>query len=178
MTKEEIWKSVSVNTKYMVSNLGNIMSMVNVKKHKILKKANHTGGYDFVTLSYNGSTVQYYVHRLVAEAFIENDYLKPEVNHINGNKKDNRAENLEWVTRGENLTHKYRVLKIPNNKGMLGRKDGLCKMSIPVVQLSPDGFIIKVHHSRIGASRDTGINRINICKSIKSGKICGGSLWV
>ena len=56
--------------------------------------------------------VNYYVHRLVALTWHNDSWFNgAEVNHRNGNKYDNRAENLEWVTHGENLVHSYRVLK-------------------------------------------------------------------
>ena len=53
---------------------------------------------------------RHYLHRLVAEAFISNPSGKLEVNHINGNKLDNRAENLEWATRSDNMRHATHVL--------------------------------------------------------------------
>lgn len=64
-----------------------------------------TDGYYSVSFCIDGKTHHKRVHRLVAEAFIPNPNNKPHVNHINSNRFDNRADNLEWVTPAENVAH-------------------------------------------------------------------------
>ena len=107
--EQEIWKDIPwYEWKYQVSNLWNIFSL---PYKKLLKCNLNKCWYKIVWLSINNKRSNYSVHRLVAQAFIYNKQNKNEVNHINWIKTDNRAENLDWVTRSENCIHKYRVLK-------------------------------------------------------------------
>jgi hypothetical protein len=64
----------------------------------------------YIRYSYKGKSLN--IHRMIAEKFIPNPENKKEVNHINGNRTDNRIENLEWVTKSENAKHAYRVLGV------------------------------------------------------------------
>jgi hypothetical protein len=74
-------------------------------------------GYVVVCLSTDGKNKAFSVHRLVAQSFIPNPEGLKEVNHINGDKSDNRVENLEWSDRSRNITHSYRVLESSNKDG-------------------------------------------------------------
>lgn len=98
----ETWKLV--NEKYEVSTVGNVRR---IGKDENINLCANNAGYFTV---YIGKHVL--VHRLVAMTFIPNPEGKKEVNHKNGIKTDNRVENLEWVTRSENLAHRYNVLGI------------------------------------------------------------------
>ena len=96
---------------YSISNLGNVK---NDKSGRILKTYTKPSGYKQVQLG--RKTIPQYIHRLVAKAFIPNDDNKPQVNHKNGYKSDNRVENLEWVTASENdLAYGY-TSRIENRK--------------------------------------------------------------
>lgn len=117
MIKEEIWKPVvGYEGIYEVSNHGNVKALeryVPYKrwgkaykkklKEKFLKPSKSL--YCHTILSKDGDKEEVTIHRLVAEAFVENSELKCCVNHIDGNKLNNNAENLEWVTHSENHIH-------------------------------------------------------------------------
>lgn len=89
---------------YRVCSDGKIISKTD---GKLLHSRIDRGGYETVRLRKEGKISTHFVHRLVAGAFLDNPESKREVNHINGNKLDNRLENLEWVTHAENVQHAY-----------------------------------------------------------------------
>lgn len=98
-------------------------------------KTSRNGKYRAVSAMQNGKQKHFYVHRLIAQAFIPNPYNKPQINHIDGDSSNNSIENLEWVTAKENVEHAYKTGLSPtlktadecvscNNKTM--SKDGFC----------------------------------------------------
>lgn len=195
--KVEIWKDIpNYEGLYQVSNYGRIKSVARQVKYqnslrnvreKIRKTFIGKQGYERVELSKNGENKKYNVHRLVAETFInknekEKDYDRYlEVNHINGIKTDNRAENLELVTRSENELHAYKMNLAKNtdkqrNTARLWCKENKIK---PIIQLSLDGKFIKEWKSAIEVEKQLGISRKNISQCITGrNKTAGGYKWI
>lgn len=106
-------------TKYSISNIGVVR---NDKKDKIIKPT-ISKGYVRIGLTHNKETKTFWVHRLVALAFIDNPDNKPQVNHINGNKECNYVYNLEWVSCAENRTHAHKLKLIDNKHRKKYKKD-------------------------------------------------------
>lgn len=99
----EIFKDVTnYEGLYKVSNLGNVFSE---RKQINLKPGDNGRGYQFVNLWKNKTCVRFYVHRLIALEFIKNSDNKPQVNHIDCDKKNNKVDNLEWCNSFENMQH-------------------------------------------------------------------------
>lgn len=119
---KEVWVTVNDYPDYMVSNLGNVKKLNYRKsgKEKILKHIEDRYGYMTVNLYKNNKLKHFTIHKLVATHFINNPENKPQVNHIDGNKKNNRLDNLEWVTNKENMRHAWDngLIKAP----MTGKK--------------------------------------------------------
>jgi hypothetical protein len=92
---------------YWVDSTGNVLTKNwrNTGKEAVLRPATDKKGYLRVALVKNGKLHTLKVHRIVASAFIYNPENKPQVNHKNGNKKDNSVQNLEWCTQKENAIH-------------------------------------------------------------------------
>ena len=138
----EIWKDYKdYEGLYQASNLGRLRSLdrwvksksgsVRLCKGKILKLCTDKYGYLKVSLYKNNKVKTYYVHRLVAEAFIPNPENLPEVNHKDENKLNNNAENLEWCDREYNCNFGTRNEKVAK------------KCSKPVVQYTLDGQFVR-----------------------------------
>ena len=90
------------NGKYKIDDLGRVYS-----EFKIITPYDNGHGYLAVKLWKNGKCKQHYIHRLVAEKFIPNPNNYPEINHIDGDKRNNAVSNLEWCNRKMNVQHSY-----------------------------------------------------------------------
>jgi len=104
--------------RYSVTDDGCVYSYVGKKYRYELSQAN-TSKYKMVCLSPSRKSKNFYVHRLIAEAFIPNPNEYPEVNHIDGNPSNNRINNLEWCTAKQNTIHAYSTGLIPSGSCFL-----------------------------------------------------------
>ena len=134
--EREVWKEIQGHREvYQISNLGNVRTKARQCKDHISephekKKFINSNGYYRVGLNLDGKNKMHLLHRLVAQLFIPNPENKPYVNHIDGNKLNCRADNLEWCTRSENEIHAWRIgLKTVSPNHPAGEKHGMHKLS-------------------------------------------------
>ena len=128
----ELWKDIEGFEGYQVSNQGNVRSLKKGKEPKILKPYDNGYGYLKVDLYKNNKQYKKRVHKLVAEAFIPNTTEgKTEVNHINGNKTDNRLINLEFVSRSENIKHAVNT-GLRFSKDVLDNRPCICLNTVAI----------------------------------------------
>lgn len=169
----EIWKDVpGYSGLYQVSNLGRVVSL-KYGRH-ILKSCNDSYGYPIVVLCNGTKKKTKTVHRLVAMAFVPNPENKPEIDHINTIRDDNRPDNLRWVTRKENANN---PLSIAKYKRMEHIYTALSKRRKPILQYL-DGNVIARYDSIRDAERQTGISHQNISSVLRGRCIfAGGYHW-
>ena len=166
---KELWKDIlGYEGFYQISNLGEVKSMPKYCGNRPTKEKlcsqDCRRGYKSVGLCKNSVLRHKQVHRLVAEAFIPNPEKKPEVNHKNGIKTDNRVENLEWVSHQENLNHA---------RNILGKKNA--HPARKVIQIK-NNTIITIFDSVLEAKNKTFINNISGCCR-GTLKTAGGYKW-
>lgn len=116
--KDETWVIIDEFPKYMISNFGRVKN----NKNRILKTSTHRDGYKQIGLRKNKKSYERKIHRLVAIAFIPNPKNKPVVNHIDEDRENNQADNLEWMTIKENNLYGNHMDNIFKSQGYKNRK--------------------------------------------------------
>lgn len=181
---------------YLITTEGDVLSTRNrwgVTGERKLKPSLDRKGYYFVALMKDGKAKQERLHRLIARAFIPNPDNLPEIDHINGDKTDNRIENLRWCTHQENMNNPITKETISNgHKGKTLSEEHRRKLSEahkgksypksykPVEQWSKDGTtLIAVYESMSDAARQTGTKCSNISACCRGkAKSAGGYIWM
>jgi len=182
MDNIEIWRPIKgYEGLYEVSNFGQVRNLNHRKENKLRIKTPQVSrnGYLTIALFKGGVGRRFFVHRLVAVAFIKNPHNLPEIDHIDTNRINNRVENLRWVTRSEN--HLNEITRGRNSAAWVemwksGRMDHNKKR---VIQLTRDGDFVKEWESASAAARGVGAPRpaiIMACSGSK--KSCRGYIWI
>lgn len=158
----ETYKQI-LDSKFYISNLGNVK---NSETNVIYSQFKGNSGYSQVCINIGGKKKSIMIHRLVAKAFIPNPLNKPQVNHIDGNKLNNKVENLEWVTGKENMKHALDlgIFKRYNNQTYKNKFGADHNRS---VKLICNGIIYNGYSE---ASRKTGLKISTIHWGVKHNK--------
>lgn len=159
----EVWKDVvGYDGLYQVSNMGRVK---NIETQQVLKHF-ICNGYPRVGLSKENKHKNFYVHRLMAQAFLKNPNSHPQINHKDEVKTNNYIDNIEWCSQKYNL-----------NYGT-ARQRMVYARSKPIIQKNKQGEIIKAYPSASQAQRETGISDRNICGCLNGNrKLAGGFMW-
>lgn len=161
---------------YEVSNLGRIKSLerftsnnIRIREH-IQKQQISKGGYMYVPLRKDGVRTNKRVHRLVAVAFIPNPEGKPQVNHIDEDKLNNSASNLEWVDGTTNINHGTAIER--------AHRVDCSPLTRAVLQLTPEGKVVAEYPSQSKAAAAVGTTAGNISNCCKGrAKTVRGYVW-
>lgn len=190
----EVWKDISgYEGLYQVSNLGKVRSLdkpmfvygthnpplPTIRKGKVLSPRISQDGYEKVALTKDKKSKNHFVHRLVAIAFIENLDNLPEVNHIDGDKRNNIFLNLEWCNHLQNMQHCFNnSLKKHYAKPMLGKTYGKSPLSKKVYQYDKNNNLMKIWDSVREASEYYRVDGSNISRCCNGhSQSCNGFIW-
>lgn len=162
----EIFKEIENVEGWYISNMGTIKN----ETGEIRIPLNHPKGYLQTTIKGKN----YLVHRLVAKHFIPNPENKPQVDHINGDKTDNRVENLRWATSHENNSNPN---TIKNNKALF-REGNIPTNRCMVARINKDGSKT-IYESMTIASIENGLGKKALSNyfNTKGRNTCGGCKW-
>ncbi len=186
MFLKEIWKDITgFECEYQVSNLGRVKSFKKGKE-TIMKPHVIYSGYFQICLLKQNKRHLFLIHRLVAQEFIQNPFNKPEVNHIDGNKQNNKVNNLEWCTHGENIKHAWnnglqkksiKMALCGKKYAKLNFKSGV-NLRKKVDQYDLNGNFIKTWESTAEAERQLNLphSKVSAC-CVGKRKTTGGFIW-
>lgn len=153
-----MWQELKENNNYEINDIGQVR---NKKTKKVLNYWKSSNGYLQVSLCNKGKQKTYYVHRLVANNFIENKNNYKEINHIDCNKENNSIKNLEWCDRKHNIKEAYRNNLIK----LVCGKDHPSSKKIKQTDLKTGK--ITIWNSMMDAFREKGYSTGSICDACK-----------
>ena len=174
----EEWKDIpGYEGYYQVSNKGRLRSLKRVVKksdgktqtvpERYMKPKPDKKGYSIVGVSKNANKKYLKLHRVVAQSFIPNTHNKPQVNHLDGNKQNNKVENLEWSTQKENNIHALREgLRIPQK----GEEHSQAKLTAKEV------ILIRDIHEKGGRTQQCIADEFNVSRRL-IGMIVKREVW-
>lgn len=185
----EVWKDIAgYEGIYQVSNLGRVRSLdryyvkphprngvptMYFKKGQVIKTFKGRNGYIGTVLKYQRKQKNFMVHRLVALAFVQGYFEGADVNHKDCNRQNNRADNLEWVTRRENLLY-------DNGCNVTAMEQIHKSQRKPIIQMTLDGSFVREWPSIHSAHLTLGIDSKSIsgsCYQHYGVKTAGGFRW-
>lgn len=171
---QEIWKDIAgYEGIYQISNLGRVKNTVT---KEIKKQSDNGKGYKSVNLWKQNKGQTFYIHRLVAGAFIENKLNKPEVHHIDSDRSNNIVENLAWVTTKENNNLGKHIERMTKNKRWIEtRSTSMAKAREKSIVINSyktkftKGDFVKVFDSLAQGARELGLDKGG-CTRVANGK--------